>query len=226
MESLTNYVAESMKPRSYRDTNKVEELVVNNIFIPFCNQFGLNRVAVTNRDQFDDIDSVINNCKIQEKSGIRYSDWVLLEVYNDINPFNKKTRLEGWGLITKADYHVFIYRGAKGLNIDWSNVHIAKYESSKIKEVCRLAVESEEFQDEVARIRESIFNRVFDPNKYQSKKIRLDNGTIAFINCNSSELNDNNDGTIKYAITIKVHKSKLGSKQSLYKYTNDGFKKL
>lgn len=225
MESLSNYITESLKPMSYRDMNKVEELVVNNIFIPFCNQFGLTRAAVTNRDQFDDIDSIINNYKIQEKSGIRYSDWVLLEVYNDINPFNKKTKLEGWGLITKADYHVFIYRGAKGLNIDWSNVHIAKYESSKIKEVCRLAVESEEFQDEVARIRESIFNGVFDLNKYQSKKIRLANGITTFINCNSSELNKN-DGTIKYAITIKVHKSKLGSKQSLYKYTKDGFKKL
>jgi hypothetical protein len=225
MESLSNYIAESMKPMSYRDMNKVEELVVNNIFIPFCNQFGLTRVAVTNRDQFDDIDSIINNYKIQEKSGIKYSDWVLLEVYNDINPLNKKTKLEGWGLITKADYHVFIYRGAKGLNIDWSNVHIAKYESSKIKEVCRLAVGSEEFQDEVAQIKESILNGSFDLSKYQSKKIRLTNGITAFINCNSSELNKN-DGTIKYAITIKVHKSKLGSKQSLYKYTKDGFKKL
>lgn len=219
MKTLENYVTEAVA--TYRRTNLIERLVVDKIFIPFCQQLNIDRKPVNGSDQFDDIDSIINGKKIQEKSGITYSEWVLLEVYNDINPLNPRAKLEGWGLITKADYHIYIYRGTKDIAIDWNKVYIAKYESSKIREMCERATESDEFIKEVARIKELIKIGDFDPSKYQSKKIKIGN-TTAFINCNASEKKKDPD-SIKYAITIKVHRSNLGDKQSLYKYDNKQF---
>lgn len=209
---------------TYERTNKIERLVIDRIFKPFCFQMNYYREEVVDpEEQYKDIDSYIDGQKIQEKSGITYSPWVLMEVYNDINPNNQNAKLEGWGLFTEADYHFFIYRGTPGVAIDWDKVHIAKYESAKIREMCHSAIETDDFINEVNELKSKIANGEFNEAAYGGKKIKLKNGKVAWMNCNSSKLVDG-DG-VKYAVTIKVNKRDLGENQELYKFNGTEFVK-
>ena len=89
--------------------------------------------------------------------------------------------------------------------------------------MCHSAIETDDFINEVNELKSKIANGEFNEAAYGGKKIKLKNGKVAWMNCNSSKFVDS-DG-VKYAITIKINKRDLGENQELYMFNGDEFVK-
>ena len=214
---------------SYSQDYGVEALTVNEILIPFYNQFGMTRVACTDKaTQYRDIDCMVDGKPIQEKSGTTYSKSnpkLTVEVYNNILATGKDDGKYGWGLITEAYRHIYGYRGTSDKeSINPSEVYVGIYESSVIKKICWEAVNTPEFEEIVNSYTEKLKEGLSG-----TKPVRLGNcklKTVGEVEVWSNASKKSKGTGTKYAVTINIPMSNFKGEKKIYKLINNKFSEL
>lgn len=224
-----NETLNGMPQANYPQDRGVEALTVNKILIPFYNQFGMTRVACTDKaTQCDDIDCMVDGEPFQEKSGTFYSrnnPKLLVEVYNNVLATGKADGKYGWGLITEASKHIYGYRGTSDKeSINPSYVYVGIYESSEIKKICWEAVNTPEFEAMVNSYAEKL-KKGFSI----TKSVHLGNCELLTVGevevWSNASGKDKGPGT-KYAVTISIPMKNFKGKKEIYKLINNKFRKL
>ena len=214
---------------NYPQDRGVEALTVNRILIPFYNQFGMTRVACTDKvNQCKDIDCIVNGKPYQEKSGTFYSrnnPKLLVEVYNNILATGETDGKYGWGLITEASKHIYGYRGTSDKeSINPSHIYVGIYESSAIKKICWEAVNTPEFEEMVNSFAEKLKNGFSIVKSVHLGNCKLPTVGEVEVWSNASE-KDKITG-IKYAVTISIPMKNFKGEKEIYKLINNKFRKL
>lgn len=214
---------------SYTQDYGVEAVTVNEILIPFYNQFGMTRVACTDKaTQYRDIDCMIDGKPIQEKSGTFYSKSnpkLTVEVYNNILAESEARGRYGWGLITEAYRHIYGYRGTSDKeSINISDVYVGVYESSVIKEICWEAVNTPEFEAMVNSYTEELKEGLSGVKSVHLGNCKLK--SVGEVEVWSNASGKSRGAGTKHAVTINIPMNRFNGEKKIYKFVNNKFIKL
>ena len=214
---------------SYTQDYGVEAVTVNEILIPFYNQFGMTRVACTDKaTQYRDIDCMVDGKPIQEKSGTFYSKSnpkLTVEVYNNILAEDEASGRYGWGLITEAYRHIYGYRGTSDKeSINRSNVYVGVYESAEIKKICWESVNTPEFEAMVNSYTEELKEGLSGVKSVHLGNCKLK--TVGEVEVWSNASGKSRGTGIKPAVTINIPMKNFNGEKKIYKFVNNKFIKL